>query len=185
MVQITKTGRCFCGAGLIGLAFISATLGNAQPSGGQQVTLGWTASPDPTVVGYYLYYGTASGDYTNRINVGTNTEFTVSGLVAGTTYYFSETSYNAGSIESSYVPQISYLVPETLTLTQNPTNGAMLVQFPVVSGQSYQLQASSNLISWSNVWSTSTETTNEWIEYDEPVTNTVSTRFYRLIHSSP
>jgi hypothetical protein len=185
MERISKIRRCFPGVCLIGLVFCSAALGVLPPSGTQQVTLGWTASPDPTVKGYYLYYGTTTTGCTNKLNVGTNTEFAVSGLVPGATYYFTETSYNAALVESSYVPQISYLVPGLLTVTRSPTNGAMRLQFPVASGQSYLLQASSNLETWSNLWLTSTETTNEWIEYDEPVTNTVATRFYRLILNPP
>ena len=182
MVQISKIGRCFSVAFVIGLAFCSAARGAQQlPTGGQQVTLGWVASSDPTVVGYYLYYGTTSGVYSNKINVGTNTEFIVNGLAAGTTYYFTTTSYNAAGVESSYVPQVSYIVPGMLTVTQNPTNGITRVQFPVAIGQSCQLQASSDLESWSILWLTGIQATNQWIEYDEPLTNTVPGRFYRLI----
>jgi hypothetical protein len=185
MVQITRIERCLSGACLLWLTFFWAAVGNAQPYGGQSVTLGWTASPDPTVKGYYVYYGTTSGLCTNQINVGTNTVFTVTGLNAGTTYYFTATSYNAAMVESSYVPQISSIVPGILTVTQNSTNGDVRIRFPVISGQSYQLQASFNLESWSNLWLGVDQTTNEWLEYDEPVTNTVPARFYRLILTSP
>jgi hypothetical protein len=148
---------------------------------GQQVTLGWTASSDPTVVGYYLYYGNASGVYTNSIDVGTNTTFTVTGLVAGSTYYFTAASYTAAGTESPYVPEVSYVVPGILTVTQNPADATMRVRFPVAPTQSYQLQVSSDLKSWSNLWLTPTQTTNGWLEYDEPCTNTLPGRFYRLI----
>lgn len=180
MVQMTRIGRCFSGACLILLTFCSAALGIQQPYGNQQVTLGWTASPDPSVVGYYLYYGTSSTGCTNKINVGTNTAFVIGGLVPGLTYYFTETSYNAASVESSYVPQISYSVPGLLAVSQNPTNGAMILQFLVAPGQAYELQASSDLNAWTSLWLTSVQTTNEWIEYDDPITNTVPAKFYRL-----
>jgi hypothetical protein len=179
MVQISKGARCLSVASLIWLTFCSAAFG-VQPSG-QQVTLGWNASPDPTVVGYYLYCGTTSGVYPKKINVGTNTTFTVSGLVAGSTNYFTTTSYNAAGVESSYVPEVTYIAPGVLTLMQNPASGIMRVQFPVAPGQSYQLQTSSDLKSWINLWLTPTETTNAWIEYDEPLTNAIPSRFYRLI----
>jgi hypothetical protein len=184
MVQIKQVGRSFAGACLILLACCSTALGVQQPYGNQEVVLGWTPSSDPTVVGYYLYYGTSSGACTNKINVGTNTAFTVGGLVAGATYYFTETSYNALDVESSFVPQISYIVPGILTMAQNQTNGALRIQFPVAVGQSYVLQTSSNLESWSTLLSTPTQTTNEWLEYDEPLTNTVPARFFRLITSA-
>jgi hypothetical protein len=184
MDQFTKGGRSLLGVCLLSLAFCSAALG-IQPYLGQQVTLGWTASPDSTVIGYYVYYGTSSTSCTNRINAGTNTEYTVSGLESGSTYYFSTTSYNATGIESSYVPQISYLVPGLLVVAQNPTNGALRIQFSVASGGVYELQASSDLKSWSELWLTPAQTSNDWIEYDEPVTNTVTARFYRLIINPP
>jgi hypothetical protein len=152
------------------------------------VTLGWNASSDPTVVGYHVYYGTTSGVYTTKIDVGTNTMFSVSGLVAGTTYYFTETSYNAASVESSYVPEVSWVIPGILTATLIPANGigstnvTTCIQFPVAPAHSYQLQASSDLNSWSNLWLTPTQTTNGWVQYNEAITNTLSARFYRLIN---
>ena len=181
MGQIAKTVRCLPVACVIWLAVCSAALGGQLGPSGQQVTLGWNASSDPTVVGYYLHYGTTSGVYTNKTDVGTNTVFTVSGLVAGSTYYFSATSYTAVGIESVYVPDVSYVVPGILTITQNPANRIMRVQFPVAPTHSYQLQASSDLKSWSNLWLTPTQTTNGWIEFDEPCTNALPGRFYRLI----
>jgi hypothetical protein len=182
MVQITKTERCFSGACLIWLALCSAALGiQPPPAQTQQVTLGWNASADSTVVGYYLYYGTTSGVYTNKINVGTNTTFTMTNLVAGSTCYFTTASYNARGVESSFVPQVSYIVPGLLTVSHSRTNAVMNVQFPVAAGNSYQLQVSSDLMSWSNLWLTPTQATNEWISYSDPMTNTISRRFYRLI----
>ena len=182
MVQISRMGRWLSAVSLIWLNLCSAVLGS-QPGlfGSQQATLGWNASPDPTVVGYYLYYGTTTGVCTNQIDVGTNTVFSVGGLVAGSTYYFSATSYNGARIESSYVPEVAYIVPGILAVTQNVSSAITRIQFPVAPTHSYQLQASSDLKSWSNLWLTPTQTTNAWIEYDDPCTNAMPSRFYRLI----
>jgi hypothetical protein len=182
VVQTSKIGRCFSGACVLWLAFCSAVHGVEPQFGGQHVTLGWNASSDPTVVGYHVYYGTTSGVYTSKIDVGTNTQFIVSGLVAGTTYYFTETSYNADSVESSYVPEVSWVIPGILTARLSATNSTTCIQFPVAPAHSYQLQASSDLNSWSNLWLTPVQTTNGWVQYNEPVTNTPSARFYRLIN---
>jgi hypothetical protein len=149
--------------------------------GGQSVTIAWTASPDPTVVGYNLYYGGSSGTCTNKADAGTNTAFAIGGLVAGQTYYFSITSYNSSGIESIPTPQITYLVPGILALSQSVTNDAMNVSFPVAPGHSYELQASSDLQTWSNIWALPTQATNVWVEFNEPCTNAVAGRFYRLI----
>ena len=181
---VSKTGRIFQAACLIWLNVCSAALaGQIAPSGLQQVTLGWSASSDPMVTGYYLYYGTASGVYTNKTDAGTNTVFTVSGLVPGATYYFSATSYNAAGIKSGFVPEVSYVVPGVsgiLTLAQDPASATMRVRFPVAPTYAYRLQASSDLKSWSTIWLTPTQTTNGWLEYDESCSKTIPAKFYRL-----
>jgi hypothetical protein len=124
MVQTSKIRRGLSGACLIWLAFISPALGVQPPHGGPQVTLGWIASPDPTVVGYYLYYWTTSGVYNVKIDVGTNTMYTVSELTDGSTNYFTAASYNAAGIESSFVPTVSYIVPGIPTETAGNTPGS-------------------------------------------------------------
>jgi hypothetical protein len=185
MDYVSKTGRCLPVACLIWLAVCCADLrGQATLSGFQKVTLGWTASSDPAVTGYYFYYGTTSGVYTNKTDAGTNTAFTVNGLVPGTTYYFSATSHNASGMESGYVvPEVSYVVPGIpgmLLLTQDPASAAMRVRFPVAPTCAYRLQASSDLKTWSTVWLTPTQTTNGWLEYNEPCNKSFRARFYRL-----
>ncbi|MCS7338980.1 MAG: fibronectin type III domain-containing protein, partial [Verrucomicrobiae bacterium] len=52
------------------------------------VTLIWDPSPDSRVVGYAVWYGTTSGVYTVRLDVGNRTSATVSNLSIGKTYYF-------------------------------------------------------------------------------------------------
>jgi hypothetical protein len=84
------------------------------------LTLAWDPSTDPTVVGYDVYYGGASGVYTNMIDVGTNTTVTISNLVPGATYYFAATTYTATGLQSTYSSEIVYTVP-VLTTNQPPT----------------------------------------------------------------
>ncbi len=84
------------------------------------VTLAWNASTDPSVVGYNVYYGGASGAYTNEICAGNATNVTVSGLVQGTTYYFAATTYSASGLESPFSSEASYLVPSNVPMTIQP-----------------------------------------------------------------
>jgi hypothetical protein len=84
------------------------------------VTLAWNASTDPIVAGYNVYYGGASGAYTNEISVGNATNATISGLVQGTTYYFAATTYAASGMESPFSSEVSYWVP-TNAPNQPPT----------------------------------------------------------------
>jgi hypothetical protein len=181
MLVLPKTTWVLAGTLILSLAFSSNVLSFQPPPpvNLQQVALGWTASPDPTAVGYYLYCGGASGVFTNKINVGTNTAFTMNGLTCGGTYYFTVTAYNSAGVESSQVPEVSYIVPGALTVTSGPGGNTVSVFFPVAWGQSYQLQASSDMVTWSNLWLTANETTNEWVEFDDVVTNAM--KFYRLV----
>ncbi|HMP82706.1 MAG TPA: fibronectin type III domain-containing protein [Verrucomicrobiota bacterium] len=66
----------------------------------QSVTLAWEPSPDATVTGYRIYYGDASGVYTNFVDAGNATHCVVGGLAAGADYYFVATAYTASGVES-------------------------------------------------------------------------------------
>ncbi len=82
---------------------------NAQPaSTALSVTLAWDASPDATVAGYNVHYGTASGHYTTALNVGKQTTAQVSGLQAGQTYFFVVTAYDNTGLESDPSNEVSY-----------------------------------------------------------------------------
>ena len=84
------------------------------------VTLAWDPSPDPAVTGYNAYYGVVSGSYTNMVSAGNTTNATVSGLVAGVTYYFAATAANSAGLESDYSNEVIYSVPVAAT-NQPPT----------------------------------------------------------------
>jgi hypothetical protein len=86
------------------------------------VTLVWSGCTYSSVVGYNIYYGGASGTYTNAIYVGNTTNATISGLVQGTTYYFAATSLTSSGMESPFSSEVSYLVPLNVpTANQPPT----------------------------------------------------------------
>jgi ACR3 family arsenite efflux pump ArsB len=93
----------------------------------QSVALAWSASTDPTVAGYNLYYGGDSQTYTNTVAVGDVTSATVSGLLPGATYFFAATAVNNVGLESVFSNEISYQVPAsnlpTVALT-SPLDGA-------------------------------------------------------------
>src|SRR5262245_26709963 len=57
----------------LGLVFSQSALASS-------VSITWEASVDPGVVGYLLYIGTTSGNYTLKLDVGNYTGTTVSGL---------------------------------------------------------------------------------------------------------
>jgi hypothetical protein len=98
------------------------------PQTARSVSLAWDADPQPDIAGYKLYYGSATGSYTNDIDVGNVTTTTLSGLVNGVTYYFAATAYDTLGLESGYSGEVNYTVPSTnappAILLTSPSNGA-------------------------------------------------------------
>lgn len=79
------------------------------------VTLNWTASTSPNVVGYNVYRGvTAGGPYT-KINpsliASTGTSYTDNTVQGGTTYYYVATAVDNTGMESSYSNMATAVVP--------------------------------------------------------------------------
>src|SRR3954462_8751421 len=66
------------------------------------VTLGWDASTSENVLEYRVYYGVLSGDYTNVVSAGGETNLTINGLVQGSVYFFAATAVDMLGQESDY-----------------------------------------------------------------------------------
>ncbi|HCC05052.1 TPA: hypothetical protein DEP58_01965 [Patescibacteria group bacterium] len=93
------------------LFFVFWLLFSTQNTG--ETFLSWNAS-EGDIGGYRVYYGTSprtdscpQGGYTENVDVGNNTQYTLTGLENNTTYYFSVTSYNSGKIESCFSEEVS------------------------------------------------------------------------------
>jgi len=67
------------------------TLDSAEAGDGQ-VELHWSSVTD--AYGYYIKYGTQSGNYDSQIDAGDITDYIITGLQNGTTYYFALSTYN-------------------------------------------------------------------------------------------
>jgi len=74
------------------------------------ITLKWEPAATPNVNGYRLYYGTSSGIYTEKLELGNTTTSFISNLTQGRTYYFVVTALT-GNAESAPSNEISYTVP--------------------------------------------------------------------------
>lgn len=138
------------------VAILSApihALGAVLPPG-QSVTLAWTPSTDPNIAGCNVYYGVASRTYTQMVNPGTATSVTISGLVAGATYYFAATSYDFLGMESDFSNEVSYTVPGTLPVSPATLKIRVTATRQVIltvageAGRSYNIQASQDFIAW-------------------------------------
>jgi Fibronectin type III domain len=97
------------------MVFIRGVCSNLTVS----ATLAWQPSIDPLVVGYKIYYGTASHAYSNAIDVGKVTQATVSNLTEGVTYYFAVTAYTILDIESPFSNEASGTFHTHFSLTIN------------------------------------------------------------------
>jgi len=105
--------------------------------------LAWDASASSSVGGYKVAYGQTSGNYTSTIDVGNTTTSAVSGLQAGTKYYFAVKAYDSTkTVESAYSNESSMTVPVATTavtadFTASKTSGVatLAVDFtPVTTG---------------------------------------------------
>ena len=67
---------------LLGAVFLTA-----QPVLAASLNLAWDAVDHPSVAVYEVHYGLASGQYQSSAD-STTTSISVSGLAAGTTYFF-------------------------------------------------------------------------------------------------
>lgn len=75
----------------------------------QSASLAWLPSPTPDIAGYAVYYGTTSGAYDFRLDVGSQTNATISGLPGGTTFFFAVCAYNQLGVESELSNEIAFL----------------------------------------------------------------------------
>jgi hypothetical protein len=75
-----------------------------------QVTLGWSPGTEPDLAGYKVYYGTASRNYTQSVDINnrTATSCTITNLTEGQTYYFAATAYNTSLVESPHSAEVSW-----------------------------------------------------------------------------
>ncbi len=113
----------------------------------QSVSLTWDADLSPDTTGYYVYLGKSSGNYTSKIDVGSNTVITISGLVDGSINYFMVRAYNAARIESPpsneaiFVVPVAGLSPQTAVVSPaSASMGAQVYVYGANFGSAYLVQ---------------------------------------------
>jgi PKD repeat protein len=116
-------------------------------------------SPLTGLSGYKVYYGTASGNYTQTINVGNVTAYIAANLTDGLTYYFTVTASDTLGNESGYSNEVSKI---TGTVDTTP---------PVISGvYTSNISSNSAAINW-----TTNETSDTQVEYGTTISYGYST----------
>ena len=98
---------------------VLAVLACSTPLAAQ--TLAWNANTESNIAGYRIQYGTVSGSPSTTIDAGNVTSRAITGLTAGTTYYFRVVAYNTSGQASSPSAQVSYTVPAVPSGPGTPT----------------------------------------------------------------
>jgi fibronectin type 3 domain-containing protein len=73
---------------------------------GRQITLQWDPNTESDLNHYNVYYGTASGQYGQPIDVGLETTYSMS-LPTNDVYYFVVTAVDDSSLESDYSNEVN------------------------------------------------------------------------------
>jgi hypothetical protein len=83
-------------------ALVVLLLAASPSASGGDISLAWNAVDNSALAGYMVYYGSAGGAYSGKIDVGNRTAYTVSGVPDGTAYHFAVTAYDATRAESHF-----------------------------------------------------------------------------------
>jgi len=150
-----------------------------QPPPGQSVTVAWNQSTNPAVTGHNVYYGGASGAYTNVINAGNGKNATISGLTVGTTYYFATTTYDSLGLQSPYSSEAAYTVTLLAGVQFRVTPaGQFILTVTGPVGHTYDIQATQDFITWT-VIGTATVGSSGSLDFTDTNAASFSKRFYR------
>jgi hypothetical protein len=90
----------------IAVALLTILLTGVTLAHAGTLTVAWDPSADPTVMGYRVYVGTASGAYTEIYDVGNSTAFSYN-AAEGTTYYFTVAAYAPGPVVGPRSSEVS------------------------------------------------------------------------------
>ncbi len=90
---------------LLWLCPVAATAGS--------LSLAWDPNTEDDLAGYKVYIGTASQTFSQIIDVGHVTAFTVTDLLEGETYFSTVTAYDIFVNESNFSNEVSTTIPVT------------------------------------------------------------------------
>jgi hypothetical protein len=77
----------------------------------RSIRLAWDRSPDPSVTGYRILFGTVPGLYSSSLDVGNQTTATLNGLQSGTRYYIVAVAVDASGNRSPPSNELEVMTP--------------------------------------------------------------------------
>jgi len=181
---------CFrpqAGRWLAALGSLAVMLSTGAAASTVSVTLAWDPSPDPSVVGYKVYYGTASENYSSSVLITNGTSVQITGLVVGTTYYFSATTLNNAGLESGFSGELTYraVAPASAPpeLSISPLQDKVQINIIGPPDYGYDVEASADLWHWILVGTVGLDTYGAGsVTFDRASTGGW---FYRLRQTAP
>lgn len=79
---------------------------------GNEVVAIWSPNKEIDLAGYKVHRGTASRNYDYSVVViAPDTSTTISGLIAGTQYFFAVTAFDSSGNESGFSNEVSITIP--------------------------------------------------------------------------
>ena len=149
----------------------------------QSVTLLWNGNPSSDqVAGYRVYFGTASGSYSDSVVAGNVTSRTMTGLTNGVPYFFAITAYDGEGLESAFSAEVSYrpMVPDRPRIqTRVMPGGQIILSVQGTSGRFFFVEASEDLIGWTAIDVVLLPSAAA-LELTDPDATNFMRRFYRM-----
>lgn len=142
-------------------------------------TLAWDPSESGDVTGYRIYYGNASGDYTQSVDAGNATKFTISNLSAKAVYYFAVTAYNAAGLESDFSNEVMYAPGRPVLSLAMATTRQVTVSGRGFAGRTYQVFASEDLANWTPLGTAKASEADGVFMFTDAAVPSFQGRFYR------
>ncbi len=96
--------------------------------------LKWAAEDDINRIGFNIYYGKVSGQYSRRRSIGNIKNYRLDGLNSGEAYYFAITAYDVNNTESDYSNEAAVIVGQPLSST-HPFAAAMQQNYQQIPSQ--------------------------------------------------
>lgn len=153
----------------------------ATPPLASPCTLAWDQSQDPSISGYYLYFGITGSTTTNQLDVGKTNLVTLKSLQASSNYFFYVVAYNSSLIESPPSGMMHY-TPRALSALKLAlvANGTLSLHFLAATGAVCHVEYSPTLNppQWQTLSSATADPDGNVILTD-PLSGHPKTRFYR------
>jgi hypothetical protein len=159
---------------------------NAPLPDSYSLTVPWDPSPSPEAVGYHLYYGAASGNYTNSIVMGNVTTVAVSGLSSGVTYYFAMTAVGADGQESDFSNEVTYRqeLPGAQMQIHGVSGGQFMLTVTGPVGHTYVIEATQDFSAWTVIGKVALDASGS-VDFTDTNAADFPQRFYRTRDTQP